>query len=291
MPNRLNLDLDLVRAYVIVAEMRSFSRAGERLLRNQSTISLQIKRLEEALGRRLLDRNPKQVRLTAEGEWFLAEGRRLLAINDSVVGRLREGEVTGRVRLGTPEDFATRHLPDVLARFAASHPGIALEVACDLTLNLIERFQAGDFDLILVKREPRSGTAGTRVWREPLVWVAGPAGRPAPGATLPLVVSPEPCVYRKRAIGALERIRQPWRVAYTCASLAGSLAAVRAGLGVAVLPKDMATADLRVIDGGDLPDLADTEIALIAAEPLSAPAVRLQEHMVRSLERPGLLPG
>jgi DNA-binding transcriptional LysR family regulator len=285
MPTRTNLDLDLVRSFVAIAETRSFSRASERLLRNQSTVSLQIKRLETALGQRLLDRSPQSVRLTPQGDTFLAQARRLLALNDEIVAQVNEPHLVGLVRLGTPEDFATSHLPEVLARFTEAHPGVALEVTCDLTLNLLDRFRDGAFDLVLLKREPRSAADGVRVWREPLVWVAGERGLPA-GGTLPLVVSPAPCVYRKRATEALDRAGRAWRIAYTCGSLAGSTAAVRAGLGVTVLPKEMVPHGLRVLEGGPLPELEDTEIALLAAPPLPPPADRLREHIMRALEQP-----
>ena len=284
MPKPLtNLDLDLVRTFVTIAALGSFTRAAQRLHRQQSTISLQVQRLEDALGERLLERNPRRQRLTAEGEAFLVYARRLLDLNDEVVARVREPRMTGVVRLGTPEDFATRHLPDVLARFADAYPAVTLEVTCDLTLNLIEQFQAGNFDLTLIKRERSVAAGGLRVWREPLVWVTGSRDFAGTSAPLPLVVSPAPCVYRKRATESLDRARRPWRIVYTCGSLAGSIAAVKAGLGVTVLPKDMVPADLAIIDGAPLPDLRDTEIALLQADRLTLPAQRLKQHIVNSL--------
>lgn len=280
-----NIDIDLLRSFVEVADSGSFTRAAERLLRTQSTISLQIKRLEDALDRQLLERSPRAVRLTPEGETFLDYARRMLALNDEMVARVAEPHLAGLIRLGTPEDFATTHLPQVLARFARTHPDVALEVTCDLTLNLLERFRDDAFDLVLVKREPTAGEGGVRVWREPLVWVAADHDLVQKPGVLPLVVSPAPCVYRKRATEALDRAGRDWRIAYTCGSLAGAQAAVRAKLGVTVLPKEMAPAGLAVIDGGDgLPNLHDTEIALLSAAPLSRPAARLAEHIVRSLE-------
>ncbi len=285
MPHAAPLDLDLLRAFVTIAETGSFSRAGERLLRNQSTISLQIKRLEDAVGQRLLDRTTKSVKLTAPGETLLAYARRLLDLSEEMVAKVAEPHLAGMVRLGTPEDFATSHLPGVLARFAQTHPEVVLEVTCDLTLNLLDAFRDGRFDIVLVKREPSSDTGGVRVWREPLVWVAGPQGLPPDGRALPLVLSPPPCVYRKRAVDSLDRSGRTWRIAYTCGSLAGSLAAVRAGLGMTVLPKQMVPAGLTAIDGSPLPALSDTEIALLSAEPLSPPAARLRAHMIRALEQ------
>jgi DNA-binding transcriptional LysR family regulator len=275
------LDLDLVRAFVAIAHLGRFTRAAARLGRQQSTISLQIGRLEAALDVRLLERSPQSVRLTDAGERFLVHAERLLAANDAAVAELREPVVAGTVRLGTPEDFATSRLPDVLSRFTHAYPAVALEVTCDLTLNLLEGFDAGRFDLILAKREPgtRAAHKGVRVWRESLVW-AGTETRDGP---IPLVVSPEPCVYRKRAIDALRRAKRPWRIAYTCGALSGTLAAVKAGLGLAVLPRDMVPAGIPVRTDAALPPLKDTEIALIDHGALSGPARRLKDHIVRSL--------
>ena len=283
-----NLDIDLLRAFTTVADVGGFTRAADVLLRRQSTLSLQIKRLEDALGRRLLDRTSRRVRLTAEGEALLADARHMLELNDRLVARLNEPALAGTVRLGTPEDFATTHLPQVLSRFAQAYPAVQLEVTCDLTLNLVARFRRGDFDLVLVKREPERSDRGVRVWREPLVWVAAERLAVPGQGPLPLVLSPPPCVYRKRATDSLNTARRPWRVAYSCASLAGQHAAVKAGLGITVLPKDMVPAGLATIERReDLPDLHDTEIALLSARKLSAPARRLHEHIVRSLEDVG----
>lgn len=285
MPNILtNLDIDLVRTFVTIHALGNFSRAAARLGRQQSTISLQILRLENMVGQKLLLRTPRKVELTRAGQVFLVACRRLLELNDEIIASIRDPDLRGLVRLGTPEDFATRHLPDVLASFAQAHPAVALEVTCDLTLNLLPRFQAGAFDLVLVKQELSENARSKRVWREPLVWVTGERDYIRRRGCLPLVVSPEPCVYRTRAIVALDEAGHDWRVAYTCGSMAGSMAAVRAGLGISVLPQEMVPADLHVIHGTFLPDLKDTEIALLQADQLSEPAKRLREHIVRSLE-------
>ena len=286
MPNRL--DPVLLRSFVAIADAGSLTRAGERLRLAQPTISLQIKRLEQALGHRLLDRSAHGLRLTAPGETLLGYARRILALQEEALGRLAEPGVSGTVRLGTPEDFATTHLPGVLAAFARAHPRVALEVTTDLTLHLIARFSAGEFDLVLVKREPAGPTEGMQVWREPLVWAAAPplAAAFAREDAGPLGVSPHPCVYRRRALRTLDRLGRGWRIAYTSTSLAGAQAAVRAGLGVAVLPREMVPPDFVVLDAAaGAPDLADTEIALMLATPAPPPAERLAQHMVQALEQ------
>ena len=278
MANFLNLDLDLVRTFVAVADMRSFTRAAERLGRTQSAVSLQMGRLEDRLGRRLLARDPRQVTLTAEGETFLPRARQILRLNDEIVGQLDGDDLEGEVRLGSPEDFATVHLPGILGEFTQAHPRVALSVTCDLTLNLMDRLREGALDLALVKREPLGPDLGVRVWREPLVWVAADPGVLDRATAAPLVVAPSPCVYRKRAISALERLGRPWRIAYTSPSLAGQHAALRAGLGLTVLPLERAPPDLiRLDETHGLPALADAEIALMrapAAQPRAAEALR-----------------
>ena len=286
MPGTRTLDLDLLRCFVTIAETGSFTRAGERLRRTQSTISLQVKRLEDQLGRAVFVRSPRSLGLTPAGERLLGPARQLLRLNDAAIAELFEPDMTGRVRLGVPEDFATAHLPAVLAAFAKAHPLVELEVTCDLTLNLLERFHQGAFDLVLVKREPSAPLEGSRVWREPLVWVARDQRAAAGQGCVPLVVSPEPCVYRRRAVAALEAIGRDWRIAYTSTSLAGSQSAVNAGLGITVLPREMVPPYLTAItDDPALPPLYDTEIALIEAPGLSSTAHRLAQHIVAALER------
>lgn len=281
-----SLDIDLLRSFVAVADAGSFTRAAPLIGRTQSAVSLQIKRLEDHLGKPVFARGARRVALTVEGERLLGHARHMLRLNDAVMADLTEPDVGGLVRLGVPEDFATAHLPDVLAAFTRAHPRVELEVTCDLTLNLQAGFNRGDFDLVLVKREPGVAIDGTRVWREPLVWVARDTETLPDDEPLPLIVSPQPCVYRKRAIAALDKARRPWRCAYTSTSLTGTQAAVRAGLGIAVLPREMCPATLTPLgrDSG-LPALDDTEIALIEAQGASLTAHRFAQHIVAALER------
>jgi DNA-binding transcriptional LysR family regulator len=287
MPRDVNLDLDLVRTFVTIADTRSFTRTGERLGRTQSAISLQVRRLEDRLGVKLLARDPRRVGLTEAGEAFLPKARRLLRVNDEILAELTGEDLEGEVRLGAPEDFATVYLPDILGAFARAHPRVALAVTCDLTLNLLDRLQAGALDLALVKREPLGPDLGVRVWREPLVWVAADRAVLKPEAPAPLVIAPAPCVYRRRAVAALEARGRTWRAAYTSPSLAGQHAALRAGLGLTVLPREMVPDDLVLLGEADgLPPLEDAEIALLKARG-GAPraADRLAEFVLASLDR------
>lgn len=192
----------------------------------------------------------------------------------------------GTVRLGTPEDFATTHLPDVLARFARAHPRVALEVNCDFTVNLLDGFSKGFYDLVLLKREPQGAGGGVGVWREVLVWAASPRLVLNQDDPLPLVLAPVPDVYRKRALASLDAARRSWRIAFISPSLSGLRAAVRAGLGVTVLPKEMVPLGLALLGAEHrLPPLPDAEIALYRAPgALPRAAEVLAEHIVHSLE-------
>jgi DNA-binding transcriptional LysR family regulator len=280
-------DLDLLRTFVTIVEGGGFTRAAERLGRTQSTISLQIKRLEDGLGKRLFQRDGRSLELTPDGEILLTYARRLLGMANEACAMLMEPEVGGVVRLGTPEDFATAHLPDVLWRFSRAHPQVALEVQCDFTLNLLGGFSRGEFDLVLCKREPQGPTGGTKVWREPLVWVASDRLLLGPGAPVPLVLAPAPDIYRKRAIEALDACGRAWRVVYTSPSLTGIKAAVSAGLGVTILPKDLLEAGFHIVGAErHLPDLEDMEVALHRLSNTMPKAVELlAEHIIRSLEK------
>jgi DNA-binding transcriptional LysR family regulator len=278
-----HLDSISLKSFIAIAETGSFSKAASLVGRTQSALSLQIQKLEKNLGCELFDRSGRKATLTDQGEIFLGYARRIILLQLEVYSRLKEPEVEGEIRLGTPEDFATHYLPDVLAAFRKQHPRVQLNVDCDLTLNLMGGFQQQKFDLILVKRDPQRVKGGTKVWREPLVWAGTTSWQDQ--KPLPLVVSPKPCIYRARALAALDRAKIPWRISYVSPSLAGTLAAVKAGLGVTVLPQNMLPDGFHSIRNElKLPQLADAEIALIKREGISKAAEMLAVHIVHSLE-------
>lgn len=279
----VNLDIDLLRAFVTVVETGGFTRAAALLGRTQPAVSLQIRRLEDQLRSPLFDRGGKGVGLTTEGAGLLPQARRLLRLNDEIIATMGEGDLEGEVRFGAPEDVATMHLPGILGAFARGHPRIKLSVTCDYTANLLDQMSRGMLDLALIKREPVGPELGVRVWSEPLVWVAIDASI-AEMSPLPLIIAPAPDIYRKRALGALQDAGVAFRASFTSPSLAGQMAALRAGLGVGVLPRAMAPRDLAVL-GPQLPPLSDSEIALVSARGAGGPAALLAQEVLRALER------
>jgi len=283
----LPFDLDLLRTFVAIIDNGSFTRAARRLNLTQSAVSLQIKRLEDGLGRRLFDRADRALRLTPEGEILLGCARHMLTLGAEVLARIVKPEISGPVRLGTPEDFATVHLSEILARFSRSYPEVAFEVCCDFTVHLLDDFAKGRYDLILFKREPQGPGGGTEVWREVLDWVASPRLVRPDLNPVPLVLAPAPDVYRKRALAALDAAGRPWRIVYVSPSLAGLQAAVRGGLGVTVLPTEMIPPGLISVGRRlSLPKLSDTEIVLYRAPgPLTPAAELLSMAIVGALEQ------
>jgi DNA-binding transcriptional LysR family regulator len=254
-----DLDLDLLRCFVQVAEQGGFTAAGLALGLTQSAISLKIKRLEDLVRRPVFRRTSRRVELTREGETLLAYARRLLALNDEAVQRLIAPPVAGRLRLGVADHFVPRSLAPILARFARTYPEVRLEVEVGRSHDLRAKQQAGGLDLVLGKR--RDGeTAGVPIWTEPVVWAAAPEWEVPEGRPLPLALLPEGCMFRERALRALARAGLAFEPVFTCDSLLGLAAAAQAGFALTVLGRSGFPPGLREVSG--LPPLGVVEMAV-----------------------------
>jgi DNA-binding transcriptional LysR family regulator len=268
------LDLDLLRSFVSVVDAGGFTRAGERVHRTQSTVSQQIRRLEDTFGCPLLHRNGKQATPTEEGERLLSYARRILALAEEARDVVARPASDGVVRLGIPEDFAANRLAKVLSKFARSSPSLRLDVRCDLSVKLRSDLERGELDLALMKRDAGE-TGAIAVWPEKLNWVTSRSHPIDPSRdSVPLAVFPQGCLYRNRAVHALETAGRAWHIAYTSPNFAGIQAAVSAGLGVSILPEAAMVADHRAFTSKDgFPAITNTELALVAA-PGAGPAAR-----------------
>ena len=270
------LDPDLLRAFAFIAEEGSFTRAAERVGRTQSAVSMQVQRLEALLGQRVLVRGKGgAVSLTPHGRYLLERARALLAVNDEIWATFRAPQMQGTVRLGTPDDYALRYLPQVLKRFADTHPAVDVDVLCAPSEELGERLKAGELDLTLLteNNEPK-GWPSTELWRGPLRWITSQRHAPHRLDPLPVALAARGCTWRRVAVEALEKAGIRYRVAYTSATLAGTHAPVMAGLAVTVSAIDWVPAGLRALPRGErLPDLPDTAILLLkgreARQPVS----------------------
>ena len=258
------LDLELLKTFVCVVDEGSFTRAAERVHRTQSTVSQQVRKLEDLVGHPLLlrDRTGVHVAVTEHGELLMHYARRLLALSAEATQALASDIDLEVLRIGMPEDFDARRMALILAGFTRSHPQARLETISGMSLDLRQRLDAGDIDIALIKREPDSGPAWA-TWPERLVWVKGAEVDTRDGV-LPLALFPQGCLYRQRAIRLLDVAQRPWRVAFGSHSLTGIQAAVASGLGVSVLPVSAVLPEHEVCR--DLPELAPTELALVSRE-------------------------
>jgi DNA-binding transcriptional LysR family regulator len=274
------LDLELLRSFVSVVDAGSFTRAGERVHRTQSTVSQQIKRLEDELGCPLLNRTGKQVVPTEHGERLLSYARRLLSLAEEARDVLARPGNEGAVRLGIPQDFAAFRLTKLLATFARSHPGLRLDVRADQSVYLRRDLERGDLDLALIKRDA-GGDGGIAAWPERLHWVTSKANPAHAGSgSVPLIFFPTGCLYRTRAIHALESAGRTWHMAYTSSSLAGIQAAVAAGMGLSILSEMAIQADHRVLTARDgFSPIDRTEVALVTSPEASPATLRLADRL------------
>ena len=285
-----DLDVDLLRSFLAVAETGGFTTAGERLGRTQSAISVKIRRLEEILGRRVFARTSRSLALTADGELLLGYARRMLALHDETLRRFSEPEAEGELRIGVAEYFVPRHLPAVLSAFARAHPRVRVEVRAAMGSSLMEALDRGTVDLVIANRD--AGVARGRVlMTEPLRWVAAPDFQIDAEAPLPLCTLPAPCIFRARAIEALDQRLRRWRVVYTSESVSGVSAAVTAGLGIGVLCDSTVPAGLRLLtDEHGFPPLGEVELAVFGEA--KAPPALAQSFTGFVAERlRALLPG
>ena len=279
------LDLELLRSFVSVVDAGGFTRAGERVHRTQSTVSQQIKRLEDDIGQPLLNRSGKDVTPTEAGERLLSYARRLLALAEEARDVMTRPGNEGAVRLGVPEDFAAYRLTKLLAAFSRSQPNLRLDVRADQSTNLKRDLERGDLDLALFKRAAGE-KGGIAAWPERVHWVTSKS-HPIHSRTgsVPLIGFPTGCLYRAGAIHALESAGRTWHMAYTSSNLAGIQAAVGAGMGLSILSEIAIQADHRVLTAKDgFSPIDRTEVALVASPDASPATLRLADRLAEFCE-------
>jgi len=274
------LDLELLKSFVSVVDSGGFTRAGERVHRTQSTVSQQIKRLEEDVGQLLLIRNGKDVTPTEAGERLLSYARRLLSLADEARDVVTQPGHEGAVRLGIPEDFAAYRLAKLLASCSRKGAGLRLHVRADQSASLKRDLERGELDLALFKRVAGE-KGGIAVWPERVHWVASKTrSRDLGEGSVPLIGFPTGCLYRAGAIHALESAGRAWHMAYSSSNLSGIQAAVAAGMGLSILSEMAIQADHRVLTARDgFAPIDKTEVALVASPDASPATLRLADRL------------
>ena len=257
------LDLDQLQSFCAIADCGSFTEAARRVNKTQSAVSMQIKRLEERLGKILLSRDGRSVSLTEDGEQLYVRARRMLRTNAEIMDIFSDEDLSGSIRFGVPDDYAVKLLPVILASFQKTHPKIAVDVRCQPSEELLEGMKTGKYDLI-VFTQGTNHEFGELFRTERMFWVASHGGKALTQDPLPLACGPTCCYWRANAIEVLNRIGRDYRIAYTSSNATAIASAVLTDLAVGFLPESALQPGMRVIaEDKSLPRLRDAQIALL----------------------------
>ncbi|MCY1739561.1 LysR family transcriptional regulator [Ensifer sp. SL37] len=262
-----DLDIALLRAFVVTAECGSVSGAAQRLARTQAAVSMQLRRLEDDLGAKLLNRNARGMDLTEAGHVLLPYAQKMLGLSAGARRALAGQAVQGPIRFGMIEDIAVGSLPKALQRFAECHPNVALELTVTESTVLSEKLSQGRLDVAIGDPALIHGEA-ILTWRLPLRWVAARGFEVPAEGPLPLITFDGVCTWRQKMIEALKGGDRPWRTVLTSASLSSIQSMIEAGLGIAVLlDLNIRTNTMRVLGGEEgLPPAPVIELGLFTAD-------------------------
>jgi DNA-binding transcriptional LysR family regulator len=262
-----NLPMDLLRAFVSVSQLRSFTKAGELLGRSQPAVTLKIKRLEELVDQKLFLRGRKSLELSDSGIALYNYAKQILTLNDLAISQISKSTVHGKIRLGIPSEFATVLLPKIISRFAKAYPNVALEVNCELSKYLLTRAGRESHDLILVLADQDTDLDGDLVKTDELVWVSSKKFNRTKKDAIPLIVASEGCIYRHTAMTGLSNASLSWKIVYTNPDLTGIQYAIQEGLGVTVLSRSIVPENLHILSASaGLPSLDRVSINIICNE-------------------------
>ena len=275
------LDPENLKSLVAIAETGSFTAAAERVHRTQSAVSMQMRKLETEVGRKLFARAGRDARLTSDGELLLAHARRILKVQAEALAVFDQTTLAGELRIAAPDDYASTFMPGILVRFAASHPKVRVDLRSLPSHEAARQVDRGEIDLALVT-QGHGESGGEVLHREPLVWVAARGHCVHEADPLPLAVYHERCAFRRLAIQALDAIGRPWRIAYSSQSIAGIYAAVETGLAVGtILPSNLRPGLVVLGEAEGFPPLPEVAILLLRRSDAASPLLdAMAEHVV-----------
>ncbi|MBL8588779.1 MAG: LysR family transcriptional regulator [Methylobacteriaceae bacterium] len=261
------LDTDQLRSFLAIVDSGSFTRAAERVNKTQSAVSMQIRRLEEQLGRALFMKQGRGVRLSQDGERLVDHAREMLRVEAAALAAISGKALAGRVVLGLPDDYVDWLLADVVQQFLASHPLVELSIVCDHSVRLVDRVAARELDLAVITASGGEVVPHAEpLSRQRLSWIGGARCVPKlrDGAPLPLALDGPTCCWRRAAVAALDEAGMKYRFVVLSRSLSAIAPIVQAGLALTVLPAGALNGDMRIVDAElDLPELPWAEIGLI----------------------------
>lgn len=279
------LDLDQLQTFVTISDMGSFTKAADEVHRTQSAVSMQMRRLEERIGKPLFEKDGRSNRLTGDGEKLLAYARRLIHLNRETLAAFDDRALEGTMRIGIPDDYADRFLPEIMGRFARSNPRVELTVVCEPTPGLVEHLKRGNLDLAIVTHNDASALSEV-VRREPLLWVSSANHATHEEAVLPMAFGRPTCVWRRAACDVLDRMNRDYRVLFSSFSATVITAAVLSGLAISVLPECALRPGMRVLGDADgFGALPDCRIGIMRGQTARADIVEaIARHISDSLD-------
>ncbi|MEW5424656.1 LysR substrate-binding domain-containing protein [Amorphus sp. 3PC139-8] len=279
-----SLDPDILRTFMVVAEAPSYAEAGQRLNKTQSTVSVQMRRLEEIVGVELFEKRGRKNELTTPGRELLDYAIRIVRLNDEAVGRFHRPAISGRIRIGTPDDYAETYLPEIFGRFARTHPTVEVSLDCRSSEFLIRSLDEGELDIALItmmRPDPRARI----VHREQLQWVAAEGCESEKASPLPLAVWQPGCTWRKITLESLEGAGIPYRIAYSGTNAVALSMVVRQGLAITAMPLRMAGRGFRLLGSAEgLPALSSFDIGLLRGADANPVVDAFYDHVVASFE-------
>ncbi|VAE60272.1 LysR family transcriptional regulator [Enterobacter hormaechei] len=258
----MNLDLDLLRTFVAVADLNTFAAAAAAVCRTQSAVSQQMQRLEQLVGKELFARHGRNKLLTEHGIQLLGYARKILRFNDEACMSLMFSNLQGVLTLGASDESADTILPFLLNRISSVYPKLALDVSVKRNAFMVEMLKENEVDLVVTTHRPGQFDSLT-LRTSPTHWYCAAEYVLQKGEPIPLVLLDDPSPFRDMVLAALNEAGIPWRLAYVASTLPAVRAAVKAGLGVTARPVEMMSPDLRVLGQSEgLPSLPDTEYLL-----------------------------
>ena len=279
------LDLDQLQTFISIADMGSFTKAAEEVHRTQSAVSMQMRRLEETIGKALFEKEGRTNRLTEDGEKLLAYARRLIRLNRETLAAFDDSSLEGHIRIGTPDDYADRFLPEIMARFSRSNPRVELSVVCEPTPSLREHIKRGNLDIAIVTHNDQQAPSEV-VRREPLLWVTSANHAVHEETPLPVAFGRPNCIWRRAGVDVLEEMGREYRVLFTSFSATVITAAVLSGLAVSVMAECALRPGMRVLTEADgFGDLPECQIGIMRGHSEHPKLVdALAQHIAESLD-------
>lgn len=258
-----SLDIDQLKTFLAIIETRNFTKAADRVAKTQSAVSMQVKKLEETLGKQLFLREGRTISISDHGQRLISYARDIVEKSNEAIAAFDENALRGSVYLGTADDYAERFLPGILAGFSQSNPLVEVSVICEDTNGLIHHIREGELDVAIVTHN-FSSIQNELLRKEPLLWVTSANHTVQDSDPVPLALGSPNCGWRKSAVDALAKSGRAFRMLYSSSSATVLTSAVLSGLAVAVLPESALRRGMRILTERDgFPALPQCEIGLL----------------------------